>query len=63
MNAAKISQTIVLPKPLSAHCADAAGVSRTRPSIAAAVTPAMPMAAAGIGSVMISVITVTNSAK
>jgi hypothetical protein len=53
----------VLPKPLSAHCAEAAGVSRTRPSTAAAQTPAMPMAAAGIGSVMMAAMMATNSAK
>jgi hypothetical protein len=52
-----------LPKPLSAHCADCVGLSRTTPSMAATITPAMPMMAGGIGSVIRATITVVKSAK
>src|SRR5262245_40591256 len=63
MKPAKINQTVVLLKPLSAHCADSAGVLRTRPKAAAMLTPARPRIAGGIGSVMMPAITATNSAK
>ena len=58
-----ISHTVALPNPLSAHWADCAGVSRTRPSMAATITPAMPMIAGGIGSVISATMMVAKSAK
>jgi hypothetical protein len=54
---------VVLPNPLSAQLADAAGVAPTSPSAAAKTTPVNPTAAGGIGSVMMPMITAAKSAK
>ena len=50
MKAAKISQTVVLPKPDNAQRADSAGEGSTSLNEAATETPMRPDAAAGIGS-------------
>ena len=59
----RMSQASGWEKPLSAQLMDSAGVGCTRPSMAAATTPARPTAGAGMGSVTMAMSTVTKSAK
>ena len=61
--AAKISHTVVLPKPDSAQRADSAGEASTSLSAAASETAIKPVAAAGIGSRTSAVTVPANTAK
>src|SRR6266550_4007167 len=63
MYAAKISQTVAFENPLSAQAVACVGAGRTRPRTVATNTPSSPMAAPGIGSVMMPVIVARKRAK
>ena len=60
MYAAKISHTVALLKPLSAHVVAAAVVGRTNPETVAIATPSSPIEAGGNGSVITATITAVN---